>query len=88
MNIVSVVIVEYRFKGETQLQDTQFANEQQAQSFIWPHRDEIIYGPAVEHTSEGPVMKAVEVDRRRGDWDWFCQRIVRLEKVPFARSYR
>lgn len=67
------VLVEYRKKGETQLNARLFASETEAQTFIQPHRNEVIYGVEWPWLEEPKVL---EVDLKLGDWDWFVQRIV------------
>lgn len=68
----SKIVVEFRFKGNPALDAREFDTEQEAQSFIWQHRNIVIYGPA----EVNGVMEAIPVDLRLGDWDWFVQRVI------------
>ena len=65
------VLVEFRGKetrNSVPMDSRLFDNEQEAQSFIWQHRDVAIYG--LDARGEPEV-----VDIHRGDWEWMRQRV-------------
>ena len=62
-------VVEFRTKGQANLDARQFNSSTEMQAFVDQHRDLAVLD------NEGRILKI-----ERGDWDWFIQRWIKTEE--------